>query len=60
MKLDTLTEESRTHIARLAAAKGITPEEVLAHFTKLFRGRKVCTHSKARGVFMTPASLFKA
>lgn len=44
MKLDNLTKKTRATIIALAKNKGITPEEVLAHFREIFLRRKVSKH----------------
>lgn len=61
MKMESLSIETQATICAIAKLKGISPEEVLAHFYRLYSGRKVSKHSlannRAWGVFSTPLSV---
>ena len=46
MKLSDLSKKSRETAAKIAAANGITPEEVLRHIIDISSRRRVSKHSR--------------
>jgi len=45
MKMEQLTRQTQQTIKALAEKRGLTPEQVLAHFDALFSRKKVSIHS---------------